>query len=127
MQTGFVRNRLRYVRRTPDATKEIADGTLSTGDVGHVDAEGLFFVDGRDDDMIVGGRENVYPLEVETLLTDHPRILDADAVRAHVRDNPARYKVPRDVVFVPELPRHATGKVLRRPLNDETTTGRDIP
>ncbi|GGF37550.1 fatty-acyl-CoA synthase [Williamsia phyllosphaerae] len=150
----FARSALSFSGYTDGRHKEVADGKLSTGDVGHVDAEGLFFIDGRDDDMIVSGGENVYPLEVENLLTEHPHILeaavvgvddpdygsrlrahvvvapghdlDADAVRAHVRDNLARFKVPRDVVFVPELPRNATGKVLRRNLTDEASsdTGR---
>ncbi|GAA1457075.1 AMP-binding protein [Williamsia maris] len=146
----FARSALSFSGYTDGRHKEIADGKLSTGDVGHVDDEGLFFIDGRDDDMIVSGGENVYPLEVENLLTEHPHILeaavvgvddpdygsrlrahvvvapghtlDADAVRAHVKDNLARYKVPRDVVFVSELPRNATGKVLRRNLTDPTST-----
>jgi fatty-acyl-CoA synthase len=94
--------------------------------------------------MIVSGGENVFPREVEDLLTEHPEIddvavigvpdeqfgqrlrafvvraagsqLSEDVVRDYVRDNLARFKVPRDVVFVDVLPRNATGKVLKREL-----------
>ncbi len=117
---------------------------MSSGDVGHFDAHGRLFIDGRDDDMIVSGGENVFPQEVEELLIGHPSVADAavvgvpdedfgarlaafvvpasgcepraDDLREHVRVNLARYKVPRDVSFVEELPRNATGKVLRREL-----------
>jgi acyl-CoA synthetase (AMP-forming)/AMP-acid ligase II len=120
-------------------------GTLmSTGDVGHFDAEGRLFVDGRDDDMIVSGGENVFPDEVDGLLTAVPGVREAAVVgvpdeefgqrlrafvvlepgasvgeeelKDRVRSNLARYKVPREVVFVDQLPRNATGKVLRREL-----------
>ncbi len=133
---------------TDGRKKEIIDGMLSSGDMGHFDADGLWFVDGRDDDMIVSGGENVYPLEVENLLSGHTDIVeavvvgvddpefgkrlrayvvaadtvDADAVRAYVRGNLARFKVPRDVVFVEQLPRNATGKVVRQRLAAMTDT-----
>ncbi|CRK56000.1 Long-chain-fatty-acid--CoA ligase [Alloactinosynnema sp. L-07] len=123
--------------------KEIADGLMSTGDLGHFDAEGRLHVDGRTDDMIVSGGENVFPQEVEDLLTRHPAIADAVVVgtddaefgqrlvayvvargarpdpadlREHVKANLARYKVPRSFVFLDELPRNPTGKVVRRDL-----------
>ena len=124
--------------------KEIVDGLLCTGDVGHFDAEGRLFIDGRDDEMIVSGGENVFPREVEELLVTHPAIADAAAVgvedsdfgqrlrvfvvlrkghkvsvkevQAFVKKNLARYKVPRDVVFIKELPRNPTGKILKREL-----------
>jgi fatty-acyl-CoA synthase len=117
---------------------------MSTGDVGHFDARGRLFVDGRDDDMIVSGGENVFPGELEELLARHPAIREAAAVgvpdetfghrlrafvvvrdgealtedelKDHVRSNLARYKVPREVVFLDELPRNPTGKVLKRQL-----------
>jgi fatty-acyl-CoA synthase len=117
---------------------------MSTGDVGHFDEAGRLFVDGRDDDMIVSGAENVFPGEVEELLDRHPAIADVsvigveddqfgqrlaafvvvregetlteDEVRGHVRENLARFKVPRDVHFLDELPRNPTGKVLKREL-----------
>ena len=142
--TVFVSSGLSFSGYTDGGTKEIVNGLLSTGDTGHFDETGLWFIDGRDDDMIVSGGENVFPLEVENLLADHPDIveasvigvddaefgkrlaayvvsrtestLDADAVKSHVRAHLARHKVPRDVVFVKQLPRNETGKVLRRQL-----------
>lgn len=122
--------------------KESIDGLLSSGDVGHVDAEGRLFVTGRADDMIVSGGENVFPGPVESLLLAHPAVTDAavvgvpddefgqrlkavlvvdgvltaDAVQAHVAGELGRHFVPRDVEFVAALPRNATGKVLRRQL-----------
>ena len=118
---------------------------MSSGDVGHFDAGGRLFVDGRDDEMIVSGGENVFPREVEDLLADHEAVdevavigvddeefgqrLKAFVVLARGRDastptssrttsrrNLARYKVPREIVFLDELPRNATGKVLKREL-----------
>jgi fatty-acyl-CoA synthase len=140
----FVGSGLRFTGYTGGGSKEEIDGLLSSGDVGHFDADGLLFIDGRDDDMIVSGGENVFPVEVENLLVEHPAIadaavigvadtdfgqrlkafvvlragaeLDADAVREHVRANLARHKVPRDVEFLAELPRNATGKLLRAQL-----------
>jgi fatty-acyl-CoA synthase len=137
----FVGSGLRFSGYTGGGSKVEIDGLLSSGDVGHFDTDGLLFIDGRDDDMIVSGGENVYPVEVENLLVEHPAVadaavvgvpdaefgqrlkafvvlrdghsLDADGVRDHVRANLARHKVPRDVEFVDELPRNATGKLLR--------------
>ena len=128
--------------------KEIVDGMLSTGDVGHLDERGRLYIDGRDDEMIVSGGENVFPREIEELLVTHPGIADAAAigvddaefgqrlrafvvlrpgaelgaeeVRGFVRDNLARYKVPRDIVFLDELPRNPTGKILKRELASHT-------
>ena len=142
--TLFVASGLSFSGYTDGNHKEIVDGLLSTGDTGHFDENGLWFVDGRDDEMIVSGGENVFPLEVENLLDGHPGIieaavigvddtefgkrlcayvvadpsaaLDADTVRAFVRTELARHKVPRDVVFVEELPRNATGKLLKNQL-----------
>jgi fatty-acyl-CoA synthase len=140
----FVGSELAFGGYTGGGHKEIVDGLLSTGDVGHFDEHGLLFVDGRDDDMIVSGGENVFPAEIENLLMSRPDVsdvavigvadpdfgqrlrafvvpaaggtLDADELKDHVRANLARYKVPRDVVFLDELPRNATGKVLRTTL-----------
>ncbi|MFD6452444.1 acyl-CoA synthetase [Nocardia sp. NPDC060220] len=144
----FVRSGAPFEGYTDGRHKEIIDGYMSTGDMGHFDAEGLLFVDGRDDDMIVSGGENVYPLEVENLLVQREDVLDvavigvpdpdfgqrlrafivpdvgsardAQVIRDHVKANLARYKVPRDIVFIDELPRNATGKVLRRALSDRS-------
>ena len=141
----FVGNEMMFDGYTGGGGKEIIDGLMSTGDVGHLDAQGRLFVDGRDDEMIVSGGENVFPREVEDLLADHPGIeeaavigvadeefgqrlkafvvprngakLDEAAIKDYVKNNLARYKVPREVVFVDELPRNATGKVLKRELS----------
>lgn len=145
-ETGriFVGTLMPFEGYTGGGGKEVIDGLLSTGDVGHVDQNGRLYIDGRDDEMIVSGGENVFPREVEELLLTHPALadaaaigvadeefgqrlrvfavvvdgqrLDAQEVQAFVRENLARYKVPRDVVFLAELPRNPTGKVLKREL-----------
>ena len=147
-QTGriFVSNGFEFEGYTDGQTKEVIDGVMSSGDVGHFDAEGRLYIDGRDDDMIVSGGENVFPQEVEELLIGHERVADAAVVgvddedfgkrlaayvvtvegvevggeelKGYVKENLARYKVPRDVVFLDELPRNATGKVLKRKLGE---------
>jgi fatty-acyl-CoA synthase len=142
--TLFVSSGLSFAGYTDGGNKEIVDGLLSAGDTGHFDETGLWFVDGRDDDMIVSGGENVFPLEVENLLADHPGVveaavvgvddadfgrrlaafvvsrtdsgLDADELKSYVRAHLARHKIPRDVVFIDALPRNETGKVLRKKL-----------
>jgi acyl-CoA synthetase (AMP-forming)/AMP-acid ligase II len=149
-ETGriFVGNEMLFEGYTGGGDKDYIDGLMATGDVGHFDAEGRLFVDGRDDDMIVSGGENVFPAEVEDLIAADPRVADVavigvpdaefgqrlkafvvprgdaglteDDVKALVKANLARYKVPREVQFLDELPRNATGKVLRR---DLTTLG----
>jgi len=138
----FVGSDLLFDGYTGGGSKEVVDGLMSTGDTGHFDAAGRLFVEGRDDEMIVSGGENVFPREVEDLLAEHPDVvevavvgvadeefgrrlkayvvrrdgaaLDEDAVRAHVKANLARFKVPREVEFLDELPRNATGKVVKR-------------
>lgn len=140
----FIRNGAPFQGYTDGRTKQIIDGYMSSGDMGHFDENGLLFVDGRDDDMIVSGGENVFPQEVENLLEERDDIAevavvgvddvefgkrlrafivaepgaspDAAEIKLHVKNNLARHKVPRDVVFVDELPRNATGKLLRRVL-----------
>ena len=143
-ETGriFVGNDVQFEGYTGGGSKDELDGLLSSGDVGHFDASGRLFIDGRDDDMIVSGGENVFPAEVEDLLHGHEAIVEAavfgvdddqygqrlkavivkrgeiteDEVRAYVKANLAGYKQPRDVEFVDELPRTSTGKVLKREL-----------
>jgi acyl-CoA synthetase (AMP-forming)/AMP-acid ligase II len=140
----FVANEFMFEGYTDGGSKEVVGGMMRTGDVGRLDAQGRLFVEGRDDEMIVSGGENVFPREVEDLLADHDQIeevavvgvadeefgqrlkafvvprngngLTAEAVQDYVKENLARYKVPRDVVFVDELPRNATGKILKREL-----------
>ncbi|WP_083905228.1 acyl-CoA synthetase [Nocardia transvalensis] len=142
--TIFVSSGLSFTGYTDGGNKEIVDGLLCSGDVGHFDSAGRLFIDGRDDDMIVSGGENVYPLEVENLLVERSDVIDAAVVgvddhdfgkrlrafvvpadgaardpqeiKDYVKARLARHKVPRDVVFVGELPRNATGKLLRRRL-----------
>jgi fatty-acyl-CoA synthase len=129
--------------------KETINGLISTGDVGNFDPVGRLYIDGRDDEMIVSGAENVFPREVEELLITHPAIADAAAIgiddeqfgqrlrafvvlrdgqqataeqlQAYVKHNLARYKVPRDIVFLDELPRNPTGKILKRELASQTS------
>jgi fatty-acyl-CoA synthase len=140
----FVGNEMVMDGYTSGDGKPMLGGLIATGDVGYLDTHGRLFVSGRDDDMIVSGGENVFPREVEDLLAEHPAVddvavigvpdqqfgerlrafvvlrdgarLSEDDVRDHVRDNLARFKVPRDVVFLDVLPRNATGKVLKREL-----------
>jgi fatty-acyl-CoA synthase len=140
----FIRSGSPFEGYTDGRNKQIIDGYMSSGDMGHFDENGLLFVDGRDDDMIVSGGENVFPQEVENLLIERADVFDVavvgvadvefgkrlrafivaeagakpdpDEIKLYVKGNLARYKVPRDVVFVDELPRNATGKVLRQVL-----------
>jgi fatty-acyl-CoA synthase len=147
-ETGriFVGNEMQFEGYTGGGNKDVIDGLMSSGDVGHFDEKGRLFVDGRDDDMIVSGGENVFPQEVEDLLAGHEKIAEAavfgvddeefgqrlkavvvttggelseDEVKKYVKSNLAGYKVPRDVEFMDELPRNATGKVLKRELKGE--------
>ncbi|MEV0362468.1 AMP-binding protein [Nocardia fusca] len=146
-QTGriFVGNPYQSQGYTGGGHKDIVDGLMASGDVGHFDTAGRLLIDGRDDDMIISGGENVFPREVEELLLTHPEFseaccigtpddaygqrirafvvrtehstLEADEIRAYVKLTLARYKVPRDIVFVDTLPRNSTGKILTRDLN----------
>ena len=143
-ETGriFVGNGLLFEGYTHGGSKEVVEGLMSSGDLGWFDEAGRLHVAGRDDDMIVSGGENVFPQEVEDCLVAHEHVGDVAAVgvadedygqrlrafvvrtgevseddlREHVRANLARYKVPREIVFLDELPRNATGKVLKREL-----------
>jgi acyl-CoA synthetase (AMP-forming)/AMP-acid ligase II len=141
----FVGNLMSFEGYTGGGGKEAIDGLLSSGDVGHFDAAGRLFVDGRDDEMIVSGGENVFPREVEDLLADHEGVVEVavigvedeefgqrlkafvvrdegvevgeEELKAHVKANLAAYKTPREIEFMDELPRNATGKVLKRQLH----------
>ena len=129
---------------TTGAGKEFHDGYMASGDLGYLDESGRLFVVGRDDEMIVSGGENVYPIEVERTLSEHPAVSEAsvvgvsderfgqrlaafvilhsgtsvteDELKQHVQEQLANYKVPRDITFLDELPRTNTGKILRREL-----------
>jgi acyl-CoA synthetase (AMP-forming)/AMP-acid ligase II len=145
-ETGrvFVGNEMAFEGYTGGGGKDVYQGLLSSGDVGHFDSEGRLFIDGRDDEMIVSGGENVFPREVEDLIAGLGAVkevavigvddeefgqrlkafvvksdgeeLSEDEVKAYVKKNLARYKVPREVAFLDSLPRNATGKVLKREL-----------
>jgi acyl-CoA synthetase (AMP-forming)/AMP-acid ligase II len=138
----FVGNGLLFEGYTGGGHKEVVDGLMSSGDVGRFDEDGRLFVEGRDDEMIVSGGENVFPKEVEDCLCRHDAVVEAAAIgvdddefgkrlrafvvtstevseddlKSHVKANLARFKVPRDFVFLDELPRNATGKILKREL-----------
>jgi acyl-CoA synthetase (AMP-forming)/AMP-acid ligase II len=145
-ETGriFVGNEMAFDGYTGGGGKQSLGGLLSSGDVGHFDSGGRLFIDGRDDEMIVSGGENVFPREVEDLLHGHDGVdevavigvddeqfgqrlkafvvvssgakVDAEELKDLVKANLARYKVPREIEFLDELPRNATGKVLKREL-----------
>jgi len=145
-ETGriFVGNQMLFEGYTGGGTKDVIDGLMATGDVGRFDEAGRLFVEGRDDEMIVSGGENVFPKEVEDLLARHEAVSDVAAIgveddeygqrlrafivpagskkpsesdlKGYVKKNLAGYKVPRDFVFIDELPRNSTGKVLKREL-----------
>jgi acyl-CoA synthetase (AMP-forming)/AMP-acid ligase II len=140
----FVGNEMAFDGYTGGGGKDEYKGLLSSGDVGHFDQEGRLFIDGRDDEMIVSGGENVFPREVEDLLADYESVKEVAVIgvdddefgqrlkafvvlgdggdateedlKKHVKSNLAGYKVPREVEFLDELPRNATGKVLKREL-----------
>ncbi|MGO9696215.1 MAG: acyl-CoA ligase FadD12 [Mycobacterium sp.] len=145
----YVRNDTQFDGYTSGATKDLHAGFMSSGDVGYLDEAGRLFVVGRDDEMIVSGGENVSPIEVEKTLASHPEVAEAavigvddeqygqrlaafvvlerggsatpDALKQHVRDNLANYKVPRELSVLDELPRGSTGKVLRNELKAKVT------
>ena len=147
----FVGNTFPFEGYTGGGHKAIIDGLMSFGDVGYFDEHGLLYVSGRDDEMIVCGGENVFPAEVEDLISGHPDVVEAtaigvedeewghrlrafvvktegasvdeDTIKAYVKDNLARYKVPREVIFLDELPRNPTGKILKRELKDIDVDG----
>src|SRR5436305_8989818 len=156
-ETGriFIGNQLAFEGYTGGGDKEHLGDLLSSGDVGHFDEDGRLFIDGRDDEMIVSGGENVFPREVEDLLSGHEAVNEAavigvedekfgqrlkafvvttegkdvsdEELKAHVKSNLAGYKVPREIEFMDELPRNATGKVVKRKLveREQEETGRE--
>lgn len=137
----------------PDATAEAitSDGWFRTGDIGRVDADGFIFVEDRLKDMIITGGENVYSIEVERVLAEHPAVAEVavigvpdekwgEAVKAVVslegeasesdlisfaRERLAGYKCPKTVDIVDELPRNPTGKILKKDLRKPHWEGRD--
>ena len=130
----------------PEATREtLTDGWVRSGDIGYMDEEGFVFITDRKKDMVIRGGENIGCQEVEAAIYDHPdvsecavfgvpderlgealaavvvpkpgRSLAADDIKAHVAGHLARFKVPEHVEFMAELPRNASGKVLKRALS----------
>ncbi len=152
-ETGriFVGNSMLFEGYTGGGGKDMIEGLMATGDVGRIGDDGRLYVEGRDDEMIVSGGENVFPQEVEDCLAGHEAVAEAAAIgvddddygkrlrafvvvrdqqsvseddlREHVKSHLARYKVPRDFVFLDELPRNATGKVLKRDLAERADDG----
>nr|WP_205861239.1 AMP-binding protein [Planosporangium flavigriseum] len=144
----FVGNDMIFEGYTDGGGKERRGDLIATGDIGHIAPDGLVYVDGREDDMVICGGENVYPSAVENAIAELPQVrevavvgvpdheygqrlaawivlypgeqLDTEGVREYVRRAMARFSVPRDVYFVAELPRNATGKIMRRLLNAPT-------
>ncbi len=147
----FVRNSTQFDGYTSGTTKDFHDGFMSSGDIGRLDDAGRLFVVGRDDEMIVSGGENVYPIEVEKTLTAHPEVAEAavlgvddeqygqrlvafvvpaagsgvtaEDLKTHVRESLANYKVPREITILTELPRGSTGKILRNELITRASDG----
>ncbi len=121
-------------------------GMAGTGDVGHLDEGDRLFIDGRIDEMIISGGENVYPIEVEDVIAKHDAVYETAVIgvddpdfgarllafvvpnegaevseadlKGHVKTHLANFKVPRSVVFLEELPRNGTGKILKRELRE---------
>jgi acyl-CoA synthetase (AMP-forming)/AMP-acid ligase II len=140
----YVSNSTGFDGYTTGTTKDFHAGFMASGDLGYLDEAGRLFVVGRDDEMIVSGGENIYPIEVEKTLVTHPAVAEAtvlgvddeqfgqrlaafvvlkpgaqatvDELKQHVRDNLANYKVPREIVILDELPRNITGKIIRKDL-----------
>jgi O-succinylbenzoic acid--CoA ligase len=131
-----------YWHRPSETNSVLANGWLKTGDIGYLDHDGFLYVLDRRKDMFISGGENVYPAEVEAALLAHPDIAEAGVIGVHddewgkvpaafirvrpssditesdvqmfLRDHLAGYKIPKYVYFVDELPRNASGKLLRR-------------
>jgi fatty-acyl-CoA synthase len=142
--TIYVRNSSQFDGYTSGATKDFHDGYMNSGDVGYLDHAGRLFVVGRDDEMIVSGGENVYPIEVEKTLAAYSEVSEAavlgvddeqygqrlvafvvlaegasatpETLKQHVREELANYKVPRTITVLDDLPRSSTGKIVRREL-----------
>jgi acyl-CoA synthetase (AMP-forming)/AMP-acid ligase II len=142
----FARSASHFDSYTSGKTKEFHEGYMASGDLGYIDEVGRLFVVGRDDEMIVSGGENVYPIEVEKVLLTHPQVIeasvigvvdhrfgqrlvgfvvlqkdacaDSEVLKQHVREHLANYKVPRVILTLRELPRTNTGKILRRELSE---------
>ena len=131
-----------YWEREEATAEAIMDGWFFSGDMGKRDDDGYYFIVDRKKELIIRGGYNVYPREIEEVLYEHPAVqeaavigvphdelgeevgaaivlkegedVDADAIKAHVKEQVAAYKYPRQVWFVDELPKGPTGKILKR-------------
>jgi acyl-CoA synthetase (AMP-forming)/AMP-acid ligase II len=133
-----------YYNLPEETAKNLTDGWVHTGDAGYVDAEGYLYLKDRIKDMVVSGGENIYPVEVENAIANHPSVLDVAvigipnetfgesllafvvlrdgaAMNAHelvefCRDKIAGYKIPRQLEIISEMPRNPSGKILKKEL-----------
>jgi O-succinylbenzoic acid--CoA ligase len=131
-----------YLNRKEASKKDIQEGWLYTGDIGYLDEEGFLFVLDRRSDLIISGGENIYPAEIEGVLTSHPAVMDAgvigkeddewgqvpaafivqrvpvtsDDLLQFCKGKLAKYKIPTYFYFIDEIPRNASKKILRREL-----------
>lgn len=143
-----------YWENPEESAESIRDGWLYTGDLGHKDDDGFFFITDRKKDLIIRGGFNISPREIEEVLFGHPGIREAAVASVHdkrdremvkafvvahddvqlteqqvleyCRANLAEYKMPKRVEFMSALPKNATGKVLRKELRGEATDDRLI-
>ncbi len=141
----FLKSDLAFGGYTDGGTRELIDGFMNTGDLGHLDSQSRLFIDGRADDMVITGGENVFPVEIEEALGAHAAVAEAavigvadeqfgqtlrayvvlregsligdEELRTYLKERLARFKVPRRFVFVTHLPRNALGKVAKRELD----------
>ncbi|MEH7525627.1 AMP-binding protein, partial [Bacillus sp. JJ1503] len=131
-----------YLNKEDETEKKIVNGWLSTGDIGTLDQEGFLYVLDRRSDLIISGGENIYPAEIESVLVSHPSISDAgvigvkdeewgevpiafvvkvievtaEEIREFCQQKLAKYKIPKKILFLDEIPRNASKKILRREL-----------
>ena len=138
-----------YYKNPEETAKVLKDGWFYSGDIGCFDEDGYLKIVDRKKDMIIAGGYNIYPVELDGVLYDHPKILEACTIGVHddyrgetvkafvvvkkgetlteeevityCRENLAPYKVPKIIEFIDELPKSAVGKVLRRKLRHERT------
>jgi len=131
-----------YWNKAEETKEELRDGWFSTGDLGHIDEDGFVFIDDRKKDMIIRGGENVYPREIEEILHHHEAVeeaavigvederlgeevaaavvlkeggdVSAEDLQEYVKGEVAKYKYPRKLFFLDELPKGPTGKILKR-------------
>jgi acyl-CoA synthetase (AMP-forming)/AMP-acid ligase II len=137
-----------YLGMPDESARALRDGWFWAGDLARMDDEGYLYLAGRSKDLIIRGGENIYPVEIESVLADHPSVAqvavvgrpdehwgevvvavvtgepggpapDAEQLREHCRAHLAAYKVPADVVVVEAMPLNASGKILKRTLREQ--------